>query len=239
MSVHESDNFGKMLGARIREIRMSNGLNQAKFAKELGFSRSFLSEVESGKKVPGAEFLLSLKRLSGESIDYLLSGEGDQPVSNRDSSADEIANRDSATVGMRPFDATVMQQSGKVPLFLVPAPAGSATPGDDHVEQMVEATELCVPRAQNIFACRIAGDSMVGAGIENGDLVVVERREDAQSSDIVVCTVDAELTIKRLEVVGERTYLYPANERYRPIEIVEGMSVVVWGIVRRVIHSFE
>lgn len=141
--------------------------------------------------------------------------------------------------GMRPFTSDMLEDNRRVPLFLVPAPAGSATPGDDHVEQMIDSAELCVPTGREVFACRIVGDSMVGAGILDKDVVVVERIENAESSQIVVCTIDAELTIKRLEKVGERTYLYPANERYRPLEIVDGMSVVVWGVVRRVIHTFE
>lgn len=139
--------------------------------------------------------------------------------------------------GSHPYSQADHEVSDHIPLFLVPAPAGSASPADDHVDQLISASELCIPKKSISFACRVRGDSMVGEGIESGDTVVVERSETAQPGDIVVATVDAELTIKQFEQVGEKVYLYPANSKYDAIQIREGMTLIIWGIVRRIIKA--
>lgn len=78
---------------------------------------------------------------------------------------------------------------------------------------------------------------MIGAGIESGDTLIVERRENSQDGDIVVCSLNGELTVKRLRRLDGGTYLYPENERYQAIKVHEGDSLTIWGSVVRSIKG--
>ncbi len=122
----------------------------------------------------------------------------------------------------------------RIPLFLCPVPAGAPTPGDDSIETLLDVEDLVLPNP-SCFACRVTGDSMIGAGIESGDYVIVERAREPVPGCIVVCAVDGELTLKRLEKIDTRIYLYPENERYKPLEVTPEMNLKVWGVAIRTI----
>jgi DNA polymerase V len=79
---------------------------------------------------------------------------------------------------------------------------------------------------------------MTGAGIRDGDLLVVDRSREAKSGSIVVAAVDGELTLKRLKIEGERVWLVAEHPDYAPLEIQGEMGLVVWGVVAHVVHSF-
>ncbi len=79
---------------------------------------------------------------------------------------------------------------------------------------------------------------MTGAGIRDGDLLVVDRAREAKSGSIVVAAVDGELTLKRLKIEGARVWLVPEHPDYAPLEIQGEMGLVVWGVVAHVVHSF-
>ncbi|MCB0713423.1 MAG: hypothetical protein KDD67_13930 [Ignavibacteriae bacterium] len=121
-----------------------------------------------------------------------------------------------------------------IPLFLTPVPAGAPTPGDDHVETWFSCQNV-IPHPENSFACRVTGDSMIGAGIEAGDILIVEKRE-AQEEDIAIVSINSELTVKRIRSINGVTYLYPENERYKATAVSEEDSLTVWGVV---IHSIK
>jgi DNA polymerase V len=78
---------------------------------------------------------------------------------------------------------------------------------------------------------------MVGAGIDDGDLLVVDKSLEPQHNSIAVCFIDGEFTVKRLKVSGEDVYLQPENSAYDPIKITEGNDFLVWGIVTHVIKK--
>jgi DNA polymerase V len=80
------------------------------------------------------------------------------------------------------------------------------------------------------------GYSMIGAGINPGDLLIVDRAIEAQSNRIVIAIVDNELTLKRLRIDQGQYWLIPENEEFDPIQITEDMDFIVWGVVTYVIH---
>ena len=87
------------------------------------------------------------------------------------------------------------------------------------------------------FYIRVAGDSMTGAGIDAGDILIVDRAAETCDGHIVVARISDELCVKRLCIEGSgKIWLLPANERYEPIEITEEMDFEVWG---RVMHSIK
>ncbi len=140
--------------------------------------------------------------------------------------------------GMQPYSAITTPSGNRIPLFLVPAPAGATSPASDDVEQMISLEELVMDRPLGkVIACRVVGDSMEGAGIESGDIVVVESKETAQSGQIVIATVDGELCIKRLQYMGNRVWLYPENAKYPPMEIRAGMALRIHGVVIKLVRD--
>lgn len=119
-----------------------------------------------------------------------------------------------------------------------PVTAGFPSPADDHLEAPLDLNEHLIKHPAATFLVRVEGDSMSGAGIQAGDLLVVDRAREPQSGSIVIAVVDGELTVKRLRVEKKRVRLVPENPAYRPIEVGRGTDVVVWGVVAHAIRSY-
>ena len=116
--------------------------------------------------------------------------------------------------------------------------AGFPSPADDFHETFDIVSHI-VKHPTATFFMRVAGDSMNGAGIFDGDLVVVDRSLEAVSGDIVVAIVDGEFTIKRFRRVGSNIELVPENPKYRKITLNEGMELEIWGVVTGTYKSFK
>lgn len=125
-----------------------------------------------------------------------------------------------------------------VPLYGVRVPAGFPSPADDHVEGVLDLHELLVRHPAATFFVRVQGDSMEGAGIHHGDILVVDRSLEARHDCIVVATVGTEQTVKRLRIGrdGEIT-LIAANPRYAPIRLQDGEELRIWGVVTGVVRQ--
>jgi DNA polymerase V len=85
---------------------------------------------------------------------------------------------------------------------------------------------------------RVKGDSMIGAGISEGDILVVEKGRQAQHDQIVLAIIDGEFTVKRLHHRAEKLALLPENPKYPPIEIRPGQELTIWGVVTACIKKF-
>jgi len=116
--------------------------------------------------------------------------------------------------------------------------AGFPSPADDSHETF-DIVSLIVRHPAATFFMRVAGDSMTGAGIFDGDLLVVDRSIEAQSGDIVVAVVNGEFTIKRFRCYGSRIELVPENPKYHKIILNEGMELEIWGTVTGAYKSFR
>jgi DNA polymerase V len=124
------------------------------------------------------------------------------------------------------------------PLFRSRVPAGFPSPAEDYVEAALDLNEHLIAHKEATFFVRVRGDSMIGAGIRNGDLLVVDRAREAKDGDIVIAVVDGELTVKRLNQRGAHLCLMPENPSYNPIEFKDGQELTVWGVVTSAIHQF-
>ncbi|CAN5195372.1 translesion error-prone DNA polymerase V autoproteolytic subunit [soil metagenome] len=123
------------------------------------------------------------------------------------------------------------------PLFTALVPAGSPVPLADYIEGRLDLNRHLIKHPTATFFVRVAGDSMLGAGIHPGDILVVDRALEAQDRQIVIAVVDGELTVKRLSrLPGGRMLLLPDNDAYQPLEIQSGMEFEVWGVVTAVVH---
>lgn len=111
-------------------------------------------------------------------------------------------------------------------------PAGPPTLAVEHIEDTISLDKL-FPIDEGVFALRVRGDSMVGAGILTDDLVIVKPQPDADHGDIVVARLGDETTVKRLWRQGKKVVLEPANSAYEPIVVEEGTLVgKVVGVIR-------
>lgn len=125
----------------------------------------------------------------------------------------------------------------QIPFFQSRVPAGFPSPAEDYHENTLSLNDLVVDHPASTFFVRVDGDSMTGAGIHDGDVVVVDRALEPGINSIVVAAIDGQFTIKRISKINGCFLLLPANTEHQPIEITEEMDFCVWGIVSYVIHK--
>ena len=123
------------------------------------------------------------------------------------------------------------------PLYLAPVEAGFPSPAEDYLDRKLDLHEHLVRNEAATFFLRAHGQSMLGAGIHDGDLLVVDRSVDAGHRKVVIAALDGELTVKRLLRRGGRVLLAPENPQFEPIDITEREYVHIWGVVTYVIHK--
>lgn len=126
----------------------------------------------------------------------------------------------------------------RIPLFSHTIEAGFPSPADDYVEGRLSLDEHLVQHREATFFVRARGNSMVGAGIFDGDLLVVDKSLNPASGDIVIAVVDGDLTVKRLVVAHGQVTLKAENSRFRDIEFKDGQELQVWGVVTCAIKRF-
>lgn len=135
------------------------------------------------------------------------------------------------------YAANFLPNSPKAPLYSSVVQAGWPSPADDYIDQQLNLHELVVRNPAATFFLRAAGDSMLGAGIHDGDLLVVDRSLDATHNRIVIAALDGELLVKRLVRRGNRAWLEPANPEFPSIEITAREYVHIWGVVTYTLHK--
>jgi DNA polymerase V len=119
----------------------------------------------------------------------------------------------------------------ELPLALVRVPAGFPSPAEDYLQERLDIGRYLVKRPKTTFFMRVEGDSMIEAGVNDGDLLVIDRAEPARDKSIVVARINEEFCCKRLRMIKGKVWLYPENPAYQPIEIAEGDDAEVWGVV--------
>ena len=122
------------------------------------------------------------------------------------------------------------------PLFMASVSAGFPSPAEDYIEGRLDLNRHLIKHPAATFFVRVAGDSMIDAGIHPGDILVVDRAVEPSDGRVVIAVIDGELTVKRIAQRGGRLYLVADNSRYAPLEIIEEMEFEIWGVVTSVIH---
>ncbi len=113
--------------------------------------------------------------------------------------------------------------------------AGFPSPADDFSYLSIDLNRELIKNKEATFFARVKGDSMVEAGLNDGDLLVIDRSLEPQDGKIAVCFIDGEFTVKRIKKERDAVWLMPANERYKPIKVTEENQLIIWGIVTAVI----
>lgn len=122
------------------------------------------------------------------------------------------------------------------PLFSSGVSAGFPSPADDYIDRELDLNEYLIANPVATFFVRVAGDSMIGAGINHDDILIVDRSIEPVSGKIVIAIVDGELTVKRLVKTGDSCLLVAENPLYPHTEIKKEMELEVWGVVTCAIH---
>lgn len=124
----------------------------------------------------------------------------------------------------------------ELPLQNCSVPAGFPSPAEDYVEHKLDLNSYLVTHPAATFFVRASGNSMTGANIHDGDLLIVDRSIEAAHNDIVIAVVLGEITVKRLHYLRGEIALVPENESYQTIFINEHSDLHIWGVVTNAIH---
>jgi len=123
------------------------------------------------------------------------------------------------------------------PYYIAKVAAGFPSPADDYMDRTLDLNEHLIKHPAATFYCRVSGDSMTGVGIFDGDLLVVDRSLKPVQGDVVLASLDGEMTCKILDIHRKR--LLAANEKYLPIAIREGSDFSIEGVVIHCIRFFR
>lgn len=124
------------------------------------------------------------------------------------------------------------------PLLQPLVAAGFPSPAEQYLEAPLDLNRLLINRPAATFFLRACGHSMQGAGIQSGDLLVVDRSLQAADGNVVIACIDNEFTVKFLRKKGDSVALLPAHPDFPAIEFSEGMELQIFGVVTAVIHQF-
>lgn len=114
---------------------------------------------------------------------------------------------------------------------------GFPSPAADYLEDHLNIHDHLVKKPAATFFMRAKGNSMIGAGIYPGDLLIVDRSITARSGHIVVASVNGDFTLKRLMIIHGKSFLYPENSHYKPIPLHSEMDFQIFGVVTYNIHK--
>jgi DNA polymerase V len=115
--------------------------------------------------------------------------------------------------------------------------AGFPSPAEDYIDRKIDLNEQLIANPAATFMVRVEGSSMIDCGINEQDVLIVDRSLKAKDKDIILAVVDGEFTVKRLRIKRGVYELVPENPDYQVITITEGTDFVVWGVVTYVIHQ--
>lgn len=109
--------------------------------------------------------------------------------------------------------------------------AGFPSPAQDYLEQAIDLNKELIRHPASTFYGRVVGDSMRGEGIEEGDILVIDKSLELMDDDLAVCFIDGEFTVKRVRLETDAAWLVPSNPDYPLIKVTEENDFLVWGIV--------
>ncbi len=115
--------------------------------------------------------------------------------------------------------------------------AGFPSPAADFDETKISLDKVLVKNHEATFYAKASGTSMIGAGIDDGDIMVIDRSLEPHDNKIAVCCIDGEFTVKRIKLDTDALYLMPENPAFQAIKVTEENQLIIWGIVTYVIKS--
>ena len=125
-----------------------------------------------------------------------------------------------------------------VPFFDVGISAGFPSPADDFIELTIDLNKEFIKNRDSTYFAKVKGHSMKNAGINDGDLLIIDKSLEPQNNQIAVCQIDGEFTVKRIKIEEKIVWLIAENEDYKPIKVTPENDFMIWGIVTNSIKTF-
>lgn len=125
-----------------------------------------------------------------------------------------------------------------LPLLSFGISAGFPSPALDFIDLTIDLNKHIIKHPVSTFFGRVRGESMKDAGINDDDLLVIDKSLEPIDGKIAVCYLDGDFTLKRIRLDHTGCWLMPANENYKPIPVTENNDLRIWGIVTHVIKAF-
>ncbi len=116
--------------------------------------------------------------------------------------------------------------------------AGFPSPADDFLDANIDLNTYLIKNPSTTFYGRVKGNSMVDAGIHDGDLLIIDKSLQPENNKIAVCFIDGEFTVKRIKMEKDIVWLVAENKAYKPIKVTKDNEFIIWGIVINVIKYF-
>lgn len=124
-----------------------------------------------------------------------------------------------------------------LPYFEGGIKAGFPSPAADFDGTKISLDKIVVKNPEATFYAKASGNSMTGAGIDDGDILVIDRSLEPLNNKIAVCFIDGDFTVKRIQIEEDCVYLVPENKQYVPIKVTEDNQLIIWGIVTYVLKA--
>ncbi len=125
----------------------------------------------------------------------------------------------------------------RIPYIKEGVSAGFPSPATDFTENNIDLNKELCKNPLSTFYIKVKGNSMINAGINDKDVLIVDRSLEPQNNKIAVCFIDGEFTVKRIKVDKNCVFLLPENENYHPIKVTDENELIIWGIVTYVIKN--
>lgn len=207
------------LGERLKKLRLMRNKTQQDVADALGISRARYANYEQDRSSPDMGLLQKIANYFGVTLDYLISGDTPEAVSNQSQVAGAIQAALVPVLGVIRAGEPIFAEENV--LGFLHAPSNKLNPGYEH------------------FYLRVVGDSMVGDGILPGDFVLVRKQDYVEDGDIAVVIVNGEeATVKRVKFINSHIALIPSNPAYK-VAVFPPEDVIIIGKVLMVVREVE
>lgn len=115
--------------------------------------------------------------------------------------------------------------------------AGFPSPADDYLDVSLDLNKELIKNPSSTFLGRVKGLSMKDAGIDEGDILIIDKSLEPKNNSIAVCFIDGDFTLKRIKIEKKEVFLIPENSDYKPIRITDENDFMIWGVVAYVIKK--
>lgn len=115
--------------------------------------------------------------------------------------------------------------------------AGFPSPAEDFLDSSIDLNKELIKNPSTTFYGRVRGDSMINAGLNDGDLLIIDKSLEPVNDKIAVCFIDGEFTVKRIKIEKDIVWLVAENDNYKPIKVTADNEFLIWGIVTTVIKT--
>ncbi len=127
----------------------------------------------------------------------------------------------------------------EIPFFDVGVAAGNPSYVQEYFPDSINISQELVKNPKATFCVRVSGHSMVGAGFDDGDLLIVDKEVQARDGQIILAVINGDYTVKRLLKKSDGYYLQPENPDFEPLRITQFMDFRIWGVVTGLIKKLQ